>query len=174
MACLIVFAHYPKLRERVDNCRTLAVNFVKQYKYYKLRITVSAVFAILCVGLTCLWVRSHVWRSTLQGVIGSQRLQFTSENGSLAVLVFPNVQSRNFPRRDWTITSSNAGDNAFRSWRVSMQPNDVIAVLPWWFVVLVLVIAAATPWIRWKYSLRTLLIATTLVAVALGLAVAMR
>jgi len=47
-------------------------------------------------------------------------------------------------------------------------------MLPNWFVVLVFASLAAFPWIRWirvHYSLRTLLIATTLLAVALGLAV---
>jgi hypothetical protein len=44
---------------------------------------------------------------------------------------------------------------------------------PFWFLVLASAGAMATPWIRWsnRFSLRTLLIATTLVAVVLGFAV---
>jgi hypothetical protein len=45
---------------------------------------------------------------------------------------------------------------------------------PYWFFVLFSGTAAVVPWIhevRWHFSLRTLLIATTLVAVVLGLAV---
>ena len=38
-------------------------------------------------------------------------------------------------------------------------------------LVLTLVGAASTYWFRWRFSLRTLLIATTLIAVVLGLAV---
>jgi hypothetical protein len=44
-------------------------------------------------------------------------------------------------------------------------------IIPDWFLVLVLGTGAAAPWIpwlRWRFSLRTLLIATTLVAVVLG------
>ena len=32
-------------------------------------------------------------------------------------------------------------------------------------------VLGVTPWLRWKFSLRTLLIATTLIAVVLGLVV---
>ena len=47
-------------------------------------------------------------------------------------------------------------------------------VIPYWFPAFVCGIAAVLPWWRrttWSFSLRTLLIATTLVAVVLGLAV---
>ena len=41
-------------------------------------------------------------------------------------------------------------------------------MLPHWFAALCPAALAAIPWIRWRFSLRTLLIATTLVAAALG------
>jgi hypothetical protein len=46
--------------------------------------------------------------------------------------------------------------------------------IPIWFLAGLSGVLAATPWIRWihRFSLRTLLIATTLVAVGLGLIVA--
>ena len=45
--------------------------------------------------------------------------------------------------------------------------------IPQWFPVLLFATLATAPWIRWskRFSLRTLLIATTLVAVVLGLVV---
>jgi hypothetical protein len=49
--------------------------------------------------------------------------------------------------------------------------------LPHWLILPVFVVGAATsvfPLIRWRFSLRTLLIATTLVAVVLGLVVVFR
>lgn len=45
-------------------------------------------------------------------------------------------------------------------------------MMPHWFVVLVVATIAALPWLRWRFSLRTLLIATTAVALALGAIVA--
>jgi hypothetical protein len=47
-------------------------------------------------------------------------------------------------------------------------------VVPIWILVLSTVALALLPWIRWRFSLRTLLIATTLVALGLGLVVALR
>jgi hypothetical protein len=54
-----------------------------------------------------------------------------------------------------------------RSWAA----NCTGVMVPHWFGVLIFVNLASLPWLRWRFSLRTLLIATTLVAVALGLAV---
>ena len=44
-------------------------------------------------------------------------------------------------------------------------------MMPYWFLVLLSAVFAAAPWIRHQFSLRTLLIATTLIAVLLGLIV---
>jgi hypothetical protein len=41
--------------------------------------------------------------------------------------------------------------------------------IPHWVLVLLSAVFAALPWLPWKFSLRTLLIATTLIAVVLGL-----
>ena len=46
-----------------------------------------------------------------------------------------------------------------------------------WFPILICLGIAAAPWVNrigWRFSLRTLLIATTLVAIVLGLVVAFR
>jgi hypothetical protein len=43
--------------------------------------------------------------------------------------------------------------------------------VPDWFLVLVSATFAVAPWLRWRFSLRTLLFATTLAALALGLIV---
>jgi hypothetical protein len=46
--------------------------------------------------------------------------------------------------------------------------------VPYWFLVVIAGISAALcgiPWVKWHFSLRTLLIATTLVAVGLGVIV---
>jgi hypothetical protein len=40
-----------------------------------------------------------------------------------------------------------------------------------WLLIILTAALAGVPWIRWRFSLRTLLIATSLVAVVLGLIV---
>jgi hypothetical protein len=44
-------------------------------------------------------------------------------------------------------------------------------VLPYWLVFFSVAALASAPWIHWRFSLRTLLIAMTLVAILLGLIV---
>ena len=43
--------------------------------------------------------------------------------------------------------------------------------VPHWFLAILLASIATAPWLRWRFSLRTLLIATTLVAVVLAIIV---
>jgi len=53
-------------------------------------------------------------------------------------------------------------------------PDRSIVFLPYWFLAIAMATSASLPWVsrcRWRFSLRTLLIATTLVAVVLGLIV---
>jgi hypothetical protein len=44
-------------------------------------------------------------------------------------------------------------------------------LFPHWFLLLLFVALAAAPWTYWRFSVRTLLIATTLLAAVLGFAV---
>ena len=61
----------------------------------------------------------------------------------------------------------------FRNEHFPIHPEleAVVAGVPHWFVGIGMIGVAAAPWFRWRFTLRTLLIATTLVAVALGLIV---
>jgi hypothetical protein len=85
-----------------------------------------------------------------------------------------------------------SGPEHYRTWHEKITPNDEARVkrgilgflyypepggsslaihIPFSFLSLAIVAAAVAPWIRWskRFTLRTLLIATTLVAVGLGL-----
>jgi hypothetical protein len=69
-----------------------------------------------------------------------------------------------------------AGQTNYYGFRYNMYSNASWNVsAPAWMVAVLLatVIApvATVPWLRWRFTLRTLLIATTLVAVVLGLVV---
>jgi hypothetical protein len=79
------------------------------------------------------------------------------------------------------ITDTKDVNNPWSDWQnaigfgVIRTPNGKGLILPHWLPVLVATAFGALPWLTWRFSLRTLLIATTLVAVALGLvAVAIR
>ena len=55
--------------------------------------------------------------------------------------------------------------------RFHYHREEMWATLPHWFLLGTCMTFATVPWLRYRFSLRTLLIATTLVAVVLGLIV---
>ena len=67
------------------------------------------------------------------------------------------------------------------SWKIAKHsyPTGSVEydlILPHWFLAVAAITLAGVPWLRWsaRFSLRTLLIATTLVAAVLGMAVVAR
>jgi hypothetical protein len=50
--------------------------------------------------------------------------------------------------------------------------NHALIAAPYWFLLILPATVAFLPWIRWRFTLPTLLIATTLVALVLGLIIA--
>jgi hypothetical protein len=63
--------------------------------------------------------------------------------------------------------------NIMRTWNsgIMFLKGSAVAI-PYWFLIMATVALATLPWFRKRFSLRTLLIATTLVAVGLGIIVA--
>lgn len=57
------------------------------------------------------------------------------------------------------------------SWYFHLNRQSLFAVVPHRLPIAVLVLLAGAPWIRWHFSLRTLLIAVTVIALVLGLAI---
>ena len=47
--------------------------------------------------------------------------------------------------------------------------NDSFSMVPYWFVLLLAAAFGVAPWIRWQFSLRTMLIAVTVIAALFGL-----
>ncbi len=59
-----------------------------------------------------------------------------------------------------------------KQWRwETSKTGRFFAYIPHWFVIILAATSGIVPWLRWHFSLRTLLIATTLIALVLGLAV---
>jgi hypothetical protein len=142
-----------------------------------------------------LWVRSYFWtdqftrQDSLTKFIaitsGDGRLLFGDSNDpDLGMFFGPGWSGRSCK---WSRSGSAA---AFFPASVSLQSRGRIfgwleisdhyarpngaryseVIVPFWLLVLPLITLAVAPWLRWRFTLRTLLIATTLVAVVLGLA----
>jgi hypothetical protein len=143
-----------------------------------LRIAFSATCLIACVLLIALWVRSY-WRyDQVSGPLTNPSLLvLRSSAGDLTIRAAGDPYTRQSLGSDWLIKSGSQGINS-QFWtdfartlvyfhRIS---NNGI-VLPHWFPIVGFTVLAVAPWIKCsrRFSLRTLLIATTLVAAMLGL-----
>ena len=146
-------------------------------RFRKLRIAWSVGCGIACVLLIALWVRSYwkfdsvtVFLPTDCCVAG-----FTID-GVLQLAEFRNITS---PRWKFVPISGNAEDALrprfeYLGFDFSRNAGGYAIHLPFWFAILIVVCCGYSPWLPWskRFSLRTLLIATTLVAAVLGLIVA--
>jgi hypothetical protein len=124
--------------------------------------------------MIALWARSH-WRlEIIEKRIGLQTVQISSVKGHIAI-----ARLAPYATIGRSFLSVGAGDSA--DWRKSgilgfayCHDGAVTALIaPHWLPALLFSAFAVIPWISssWRFSLRALLIATTLVAVVLGLAV---
>jgi hypothetical protein len=132
--------------------------------YRKLRVAWSVGWGVLCLLLIVLWVRSY-W--------------------TVNILISPWMSVGSFPARigmefkgfgDWDVYSlptetwrelNPLGVDTLVSGGFVVLDNTIF--VPYWFILILLAVLGAAPWLPGRFSLRTLLIATTLVAVALGL-----
>lgn len=143
-------------------------------KYRKLRIVWSVAWGLVASLLCVLWVRSYWWYDLKQG--GG----ITSANGCLHVgrevkltwyadstPIKPEIITHEFGFTTITTVGPTVGSTA-----VPVGGGGI--GLPYWLLVMSALALVVAPWIRqlpYRFSLRALLIATTLVAVGLGLIV---
>jgi hypothetical protein len=145
-----------------------------------LRIAVTALCLTACVLLALLWVRSY-WRldSTIGPLSKTTGFQVSSMEGRIwlqyaAGLEAP-VTSWEFFSRKESILGELEDDHPLNgpTFRVASNSGILEAVVPHWFLAIITAAIATVFWTsrKWRFSLRTLLIATTLVAVGLGMVV---
>jgi hypothetical protein len=148
-------------------------------RYRKLRIAWSVVFGGLALLLTALWVRSYWWIDGLSiPHSGNRYLSMGTAPGTIGANDYAGGSSTFVP---WHHSSISTDE-----WLKLVQQNKLFKVsrvwgrfyfaksgfsVPDWFALIFLTTIASLPWLRYtpnRFSLRTLLIATTLVAVVLG------
>ena len=143
-----------------------------------LRIAVTALSLMACALLIALWVRSY---RVPDGFVRAFGIAWSSQDGALS-LVYPAdfaadpneekvVVSYMMPKfepvpLDWTVDSY--GFRFLGSWSIW------VVIISYAYPVVFFGTLTFAPWLRLSFSLRTLLIATTLVAVALGVIVLTR
>ena len=160
-------------------------------RFRNLRIAWSVVWALFAVLLIVLWVRSCWWEDLIVTTRFAQIINIASTRGRLEFIgneAFPGWGSppttiRHIPVEEqpdlWEVNSKIA--RRALGFGVIYRPKDssfavplTALSIPFWFLVLLSTFFAVATWYRGiprKFSLRTLLIATTLLAVVLGLIV---
>ena len=147
-------------------------------KHRKLRIAWSTAWGIVAVSLVGLSVRSYWWKYDLHSYAHGSEFGFFVEYGVLGTVAYhlptwphlnlhfsvgPITDSREMPGLAGFYYGSHPADHSYS-----------LLLLPVWFLAVLAAMAGALSWIpqlRWHFTLRTLLIVTTLVAVGLGLMV---
>jgi hypothetical protein len=147
-----------------------------------LRIAVSALSLTACVLLVALWVRSYWKREVLcYGGLPYRKSARILESTD-GELNFSNMYSTLSEYTGRWLFTPVSPPKLFRATRhsfagIGFNPNPSpywSVTIPYWLPVILCAALAVAPWIRlqrWRFSLRTLLIATTLVAAALGVIV---
>jgi len=147
-------------------------------KFRKLRIAFSAACGIACLLLIALGIRSH-WRedTVWKYAYGKGYMVSSRSDGIMLVTVPVKSFSCYYETRiaddsgppikgpHYSLLGFGYKDEAFTLAKILFIPS--------WFSVLLFMCLSAAAWIpwKWRFSLRTLLIATTLIAVVLGLVV---
>jgi hypothetical protein len=132
-----------------------------------LRIAVTALCLTACMLLIALWVRSYYLIDAFQISFPFMRARIFSETGVVVTWI---VHNNNDERSFWMTMPLNEVFSLFSTKSVQIEPANI--QVPHWILVILSAGFAASPWFPWRYSLRTLLVATTLVAVGLGVILA--
>jgi hypothetical protein len=150
----------------------------------RLRIAVSVFFALVAVAFAVLWVRSYYCGDTVVlGISDHRGFVADSSSGVLFVNYLHEFGSETGTPKvvlsKWWVGSGPPGD-FLTSWGYSIRPfqfkryavsGNAYVTFPHLLLACIGGTLAVVSWFQFRFSLRTLLIATTLVAIVLGLAV---
>jgi hypothetical protein len=148
-----------------------------------LKITASAVCGALCVWLIVLWARSCWYFDGLETLTNSRLIRIWTVDGRLVLEQLKPSRNQTVAalhRLSWgrpylcePIDVSGARIAATGGYQIG-HASGLMRTITWaphWAFILLFGTFAVAPWIKWssRFSLRTLLIVATLIAVVLGL-----
>ena len=132
-------------------------------KIRALKIAVSAVSVLACLLLIALLVRSYRVADVVHWA-ASSRLTMSSASGVIGVSL---TKMRATPGWGWNTIEIMPG--SVSSWYFHSGRDGTSLRFPHRLSIAVLVLLTGAPWIRWHFSLRTMLIVMGVIAVLLGL-----
>jgi len=153
-------------------------------RFRELRIAWSVGWGVACVLLIALWVRSQKWQDAIVGNL-TNRCSFgvVSAKGRVRVVGIwhshPSVEPLFRQSEDISMYRLTTWLRDYPFWKFGIHTKRENAAvlrsltLPYWTYIVLSIGIDVAPWNKWhrRFSLLTLLIASTLVAVGLGVAV---
>jgi hypothetical protein len=145
----------------------------------KLRIAFSTVCAIAGLLLIGMWVRSYWCADEIEGNLSQMtRFMINSSCGAVELYLKPNDTKSVSISVTSTAIEDLKGLILYQRSELTKSGFKVeifgsgrrVSICPYWFLVVLFTVFGTLPWIpaSHRFSLRTLLIATTLVAMVLG------
>jgi len=143
-------------------------------KYRKLRIAWSVTWGMVAVLLCVLWVRSYWFYELVDNGV------YRAGSGRGAVRI---IYKGSVPPLPWLYHAEKLTEADEHQWpkhksplKWYHRPDYAAGWIAYWLMTVSALATCVLPWIGWstRFSLRTLLIATTLVALLLGLFVWLR
>jgi hypothetical protein len=144
-------------------------------RFRKLRIAWSVAWGVVAVLVCAAWVQSYLKYTSVEVLVTPAfRYSLHSVHGTLALDRWYRTFSASefmprYQESDMLRLATNAG------LKIERSPAGGIdaARVSYWLLNLTVIVIAAIPWLPWssRFSLRTLLLATTLVAIGLGFVV---
>jgi hypothetical protein len=159
-----------------------------------LRIAVSGLSLIGCLLLAVLWVRSYWRRTQSVGPLGSNTIWIISGSGQMQIAIKAGLrmlEGHSSSGEIWSVVSpwvsDERGIRRFANLSLGKSPTfhltgvfsflrepttDTVWI-PYWLPTYLLGGMALLPWMKWppRFGLRTLLLATPIVAVLIAIAV---
>jgi hypothetical protein len=141
--------------------------------YWYAKLMAAALGLLACLLLIASWLRSHYGYSSvvLGNFVDSRVLVMQSFPGSIAIDCFEEpVQD---PKFYWIFESQPEVYNLDTYPLIFRLRDESInsSVIRYWFLVVLSMGLASVPWVRWRFSLATMLIATAVISFLLGILV---
>jgi hypothetical protein len=177
LSCRHWLGFFGRVEVRNESAANLTADYRRSAMLKYLRIAVTALSLVACVLLLALWLYSDEWGQWVSGRMGKQQMvTFGSLSG---VTSFTTRHEANPAAAEyfgqWEFSSGRSTVQR-PAWQFEAHlrfPVTIRIHVPHWFWVLIVGSIGVVPWSSWsrRFSLRTLLIATTLVAVGMGFVV---
>jgi hypothetical protein len=180
---LIGFAQQNKLHWWRRAHRATIGRMVRSRAGRWLRVSASAAILAVSAVVALLWLRNFWWADVgWTPLPGYGQLTIASADGQIEFSIsYPNGRWATPPATSWGWQSYTASQNravkVVVPWktvvRYRIARNGTVIVLPHWLLYIAPLLAATVPWIRWsrRFTIRTMLVAMTLIAVLLAMIV---